>query len=63
MQYRIQIQIAFDDYDEAHDFYDDILNMIPKANPLPDDNASWHKCYHDEPIPKPCEVIATWSPD
>ena len=55
--------MSFDEYDEAHDFYDDIKNMIPKASPLPDDYASWHLCYHNGDPQQLCEVIEQWQPD
>ena len=51
------LAMSFDDYDEAHDFWDDITNMIPKASPQEDDYANWHYCYNSDPVPKPCEII------
>ena len=63
MLYRIQLSMSFDDYDEAHDFFDDIMNMIPKAEPQDGDYADWHKCYHDETHTLPCEIIKRWQPD
>ena len=63
MLYRIMLAMSFDKYDEAHDFYDDIKNMIPKANPQIDDFANWHRCFNTESTIKPCEIIEQWEPD
>lgn len=62
MLYRVFCILSFNEEDEARDFYHDIEMVIPKANPLPDDSAHYHRCPHAEPHPGPCEVIAEWHP-
>lgn len=62
MQYRVMCALTFDIEDEAKDFYHDIMTVIPKANPLPDDYAHYHKCTHIGEEYAPCEVVEEWHP-
>ena len=54
--------LTFNEQDEAKDFYHDIMVVVPKASPQPDDFAHYHACTHVDEEPGPCEVIEEWAP-
>ena len=62
MEYRVMLILTFSDEGKARGLFNHAKGLIPSASPLPDDYLSWHKCYHDEVPPKPCEVIEEWHP-
>jgi len=57
MKYRIMLSLLFDTEDEARRDFGKWLKKIKKKFPLDTSFVSLHKCYHDEPEPRPCEMI------
>lgn len=62
MKYRVQVDVAFDDLEEAHFFWDEVkssfnrgaIKDISKEEKF---SGNIHKCFHDEPENKPCEPM------
>ena len=65
MLYRARIDICFDREDTARTILDRAKSVLSKAVRItrqgePTGEISFveiHKCYHDEELPKPCEII------
>lgn len=62
MRYRVMLALSFGDDVKAKEAYEYLRKLVAAAKPLPDDYVGIHKCYHDEAIPKPCELIREWKP-
>ncbi|MCD6299914.1 MAG: hypothetical protein J7L78_01910 [Dehalococcoidales bacterium] len=66
MLYRVRLDLAFDEEDIGQAVFDKAKAVLSKARKIakPSDPDSEeisfieiHKCYHDEPENKPCEMI------
>jgi len=65
MLYRARIDLCFDKEDVAQTIIDRAKSRLPEAVRIvrqgePTGEKSYieiHKCYHDEPVNKPCEII------
>ena len=60
MKYRIQLDFAFDNEDDALKLWEAIKAIKKKAVNISSEEkirANIHKCYHDEGNVKPCQII------
>jgi len=65
MLYRARIDLCFDKEDTARTILDGAKSVLSEAAKITRqyeliDEVSFveiHKCYHDEELPKPCEII------
>ena len=64
MKYRVVIDIAFDREVDAKELFDLVKSKRIKLQIINEGKqneemlmANYHKCYHDEEKPKPCEII------
>ena len=65
MLYRVRIDLAFNTEDISQAVFDKAKTVLSKAVKIarqgePTNEISFieiHKCYHDEELPKPCEII------
>jgi len=63
MLYRVRINLCFDEEDIADGVYEKARSILNKAKKLANGNEfeetfiEIHKCYHDESVNKPCEII------
>jgi len=64
MKYRVRLDLIFDKEEEAMEAFNflkgrrNLFRTINKGEPNEERSIlEIHKCYHDEPEPKPCEII------
>jgi len=64
MKYRIRFDLIFDEEEEAMKAFDflkkrrNLFRTIRKGEPNEERSIlEIHKCYHDEDLAKPCEII------
>lgn len=71
MLYRVFVDMAFDDYDDAHDLWERAIDVAHKAIVINPDainrespKAHILECGHDEDPPTPCTIISRlYEPD
>jgi hypothetical protein len=66
--YRVRLNIIFDDEAEARKAYDMLYKrrgLMQSINKGKDNEENsqiiLEQCFHDEPIPKPCQILEEWS--
>jgi len=64
VKYRVRCDLAFDDETTARELWEAVKAKRPSAvviklGTLEEERprGDLHRCYHDEPEPKPCEII------
>ena len=62
MKYALQCMMRFGSAAERDRAYAFLAPLLQRQYPNDDCYLSKHKCYHDEPINKPCEPEGSWTP-
>ncbi|MDY6835505.1 MAG: hypothetical protein SVY53_11970 [Chloroflexota bacterium] len=57
MKYGIRCMIRFSNKKDADDLMIILKDKLEQQYPDDDCQLEYHRCYHDEPTVKPCEII------